>query len=132
MLLEVGMAWLPVLACVVLQTMLGAVWYGPIAGQYFMKLAFDHGKPKDSPKAALASSIVMAALVTLILSWVINKLQIETLEGGLALAFILWAVDFCLNFAHHQFEERPFLLFIIHSFYHMLCLVTVCGVLTIH
>lgn len=119
----------PVVLCVVVHMILGALWYSPVMFfEQWEQLAFPKRKCVPNPTAMymmVAGAVMYAPLVCFLLAAVGVKDANEGVLWGLYLALF----DTSVNICHGFFESRPFGIFLIARSYHAVSLIVAGGLL---
>ncbi len=111
--------WLAVVVGTILSMVLGALWYGPLFGQYWLKLI---GKTEDelesNPvmyiKTAVAAFIGMLTLNLVVVSFGATDILSGLLAGG----FIFLGIGATTTFVYTNFEgpsEKVWFLYIVYN-----------------
>lgn len=89
-----GINWIAVLVAIVLQQVLGYVWYEPLFGAQWLAAL---GREPDMSNVAMNMSlgVVNTAIIAVGLAWLIGRLGAYTLQGGVMTALAAW---FFFNF----------------------------------
>lgn len=89
---ELKINYLAVLVAVVLQFVLGFLWYGALFGEPWMEMVgLDAATAEANPPGAgvWISNVISAALSMFLLAWLFVKLKVESLVRGTMLGFVL-------------------------------------------
>ena len=89
---EIKINYLAVLVAVVLQFVLGFLWYGPLFGEPWMEMVgLDMATVEANPPGAgiWISNVISAGLAMFVLAWLYVKLKVESLTKGVWVAFVL-------------------------------------------
>eukprot|EP00172_Hildenbrandia_rubra_P003731 Plantae.Rhodophyta-Hildenbrandia_rubra.ctg6330.p1 GENE.Plantae.Rhodophyta-Hildenbrandia_rubra.ctg6330~~Plantae.Rhodophyta-Hildenbrandia_rubra.ctg6330.p1 ORF type:complete len:117 (-),score=0.53 Plantae.Rhodophyta-Hildenbrandia_rubra.ctg6330:643-993(-) len=107
--------------------MIGAMYYSPMMmGTLFLRLAYSPGyKPKDPPRLGYLASFLGAVITLTLFNSLLVILGADTWTKGVAWGFAFALFDAGLNMCHCFFENRPFGVYLIHTLYHAVCLVTI-------
>ena len=113
--------WLAVLLGTVLSMALGALWYGPLFGQYWLKLIGKTEEELDSNpimyvKTALAAFIGMLALNLVVVSFG----AADILSGLVAGGFIFLGIGATTTFVYTNFEGPSEKVWFLYVAYHLL------------
>ncbi len=84
--------YLAVLVAVVLQFVLGFLWFGPLFGDAWMDMVgLDTASVQANPPGAgvWISNVISAALSMYLLAWLFVKLKVESVTRGIWLGFVL-------------------------------------------
>jgi hypothetical protein len=111
--------WLAVLVGTVLSMALGALWYGPLFGQYWLKLIGKKEEELESDpimylKTAVAAFIGMLALNLVVVSFG----AVDILSGLVAGGFIFLGIGATTTFVYTNFEgpsEQVWFLYVIYN-----------------
>ena len=84
-----------VLVAAVVAFIIGGIWYGPLFGKLWMKLAFTSKKDMKkmgmgSAKKSMTIGFLVTVLTAYVLAYFVNYVQATTISGGIGLAFWLW------------------------------------------
>uniref|UniRef100_A0A7S1T4B1 DUF1761 domain-containing protein n=1 Tax=Compsopogon caeruleus TaxID=31354 RepID=A0A7S1T4B1_9RHOD len=107
------------LACV-MHCLLGFIWYGPLYGSAFLRLAHPHKVPNDTepdPKAFVSmgvGTLVGMGFYAFVLDIVAPARGVDGMLWGVLFGFL----DAGMHMPHGWFEERPFGLYLLHQGYH--------------
>jgi len=123
---HVDINYLAVIVCAIISMIVGALWYGPLFGKEWMKLAgFTEEDLKKGFNPAKTYSLAVAAhfFVALIISYFIDLFHATTIVDGLRIALTSWvgfvAAPMYVNFL---FEKRSVKLLIINTGYNLVLL----------
>jgi hypothetical protein len=81
-----------VLVAIILQFVLGFLWYGPLLGNPWMEMVgLDAAVVEDNPPGAgiWLSNIFSAALAMIVLAWLFVKLDVRTVISGIGIGFLI-------------------------------------------
>ena len=109
---ELKINHLAVLAAVILQFVLGFLWYGPLFGEQWMGMVgLDMDTIMADPPGAgewMTNAVASIAGVYL-LAWLFMKLNIATLAGGAGMGFLIGFVFVLLsNMTSGMFAKDPY------------------------
>ena len=111
-----GLNWWAVIAAIVVNMILGFLWYGPVFGKVWMKLV---GKKEDDLPQNFTIYII-PVLATLFSAIVISFFMKSTGLSGLFTAVISWFGFVALTtYTNDLFEGRSAKLWIINNGYHL-------------
>ena len=112
----------------------GSIWYGPLFGKMWMKLAGlskkDIEGSKDKMPMMYGTSFVASLVTAYILAMLVNFLNVVTVVGGVKLGFFVW-----LGFAgatslpHYLFSGWSLKLFKINTGYTLASLVVMGAII---
>lgn len=113
--------WLAVLVGTVLSMALGALWYGPLFGQYWLKLIGKTEEELESNpimyiKTALAAFIGMLALNLVVVSFGATDILSGLIAGG----FIFLGIGATTTFVYTNFEGPSEKVWFLYIMYHLL------------
>ena len=104
--------YLAVLAGIVLQFVLGFLWYGPLFGDPWMEMVgLDAATVEANPPGAgiWISNVISAAASMLLLAWLFVKLGVNTLVRGICIAFLVGFVFIILpNMISGFYADDPY------------------------
>lgn len=89
---ELKINYLAVLAAVVLQFVLGFLWYGPLFGDAWMEMVnLDMATIEADPPGAgeWITNVVAAVLAMYVLAWFFVKLKVNTLARGVWIGLVI-------------------------------------------
>lgn len=89
---ELKINYLAVLVAIVLQFVLGFLWYGPLFGESWMGMVgLDMATIEANPASAgiWISNVISAALGMFVLAWLFVKLTVKTLVKGVWVGFLI-------------------------------------------
>ncbi len=112
--------WLAVLVGTVLSMALGALWYGPLFGNYWLKLIGKKEEELDANpvmylKTALAAFIGMLALNLVVVSFGATDLLSGLIAGG----FIFLGLGATTTFVYTNFEGPSEKVWFLYIMYHL-------------
>ena len=84
--------YLAIAVAVVLQFVLGFLWYGPLFGDAWMEMVgLDMATVEANPAGAgiWIANVVSAALLIFVLAWLFVKLNVQTLAKGIWIGFVI-------------------------------------------
>lgn len=125
--------WLAFLVAVVVNQVLGALWYGPILGKAWMK---EVGKTQEELGGGggimYLYAIIDGALTAFVLANTLQAFAPASLVGALVVALLLWlGFAAATSFTNGVFAGRSLRLWIIDSGYHLVGILLMTVVLTI-
>jgi len=124
--------WLAVLVGTVVSMALGALWYGPLFGQLWLKMI---GKTEDELEADPTTYIktaVAAFLGMLALNLVVVSFGATTFLAGLvAAAFIFIGIGATTTFVYTTFEGPPEKVWLLYVTYHLVVYLIMGGIFAI-
>lgn len=110
------MSWLT-LGVTVLYFFLGALWYGPLFGNAWLKLTKVNPNG-DPPVKALLASFVGGFIALSILKVVVELHETKGWADGAAIGVVAGVFDAAVQFCHPLFEGRSLGIYFIASSYH--------------
>lgn len=118
---------LAVLASVAVYMAIGGLWYGPLLGKIWMKLAGVDGIPMEAMKkrmiAGMATSIVTGLVLSVVLGRGMQILDMSHPAYPLIIATILWLPFTALPIAQvHMYSHKSPLLVLIDTGYMLISL----------
>ena len=84
--------YLAIAVAVVLQFVLGFLWYGPLFGDAWMEMVgLDLATVEANPPGAgiWIANVVSSALLIFVLAWLFVKLNVQTLAKGIWIGFVI-------------------------------------------
>ncbi len=126
--MDIAINYWAILAAVIANMAIGTLWYGPVFGSYWMKLA---GLTKEGmrtmalkPWQAILGGAVTAFLLAYVLAHVANAFQASDVTGALTLAFWVWIGFTAVTLAEpFLWEGKPYQLFALNAARSLLTLV---------
>jgi hypothetical protein len=116
---------LAVLISGVVYMIIGTFWYSPVlfAKPWMKELGLTKdkmNKNKDKMMPLMGASFISSLVTAYILGWILNMLNIQTIDGAVQVAFLLW-VGFTgvVSLSTYLFEGRSTKLFLINYGYHL-------------
>jgi hypothetical protein len=125
--------WIAIVVAVVLNMVLGMLWYGPLFGKQWMALTGHTPDPNNkqamwtSMGGATAASVVLAV----VLAWVLMMSGAALMMDAFLVGFLLW-LGFIATTLLDQvlFDQKPFALFAINAGFRLVGILVMAGVLT--
>lgn len=122
MAIEVDVNFMTVLLAAVASYIFGAIWHGPLFGDYWMKLmGFTKSsikKMKLTPMMAMSLGFLAILLVSYILAHFVFFLAVDTVSEAFGLTLWLWlGFQVPIMFGTFLWEGRAFKLFVFNAFY---------------
>ena len=109
---ELKINYLAVLAAVILQFVLGFLWYGPLFGGPWMEMVgLDAATVEANPPGAgiWITNVVSAALAMYVLAWLFVKLKVESLLKGIWIGFVIGATFVLMSrMTSGMFSDYPY------------------------
>jgi hypothetical protein len=109
-----------IVVCAVIQWVLGAIWYSPVAfAKPWKAMVYAHSEPKKNNMiAGMIVSFLGSLILSFVLAHVILWASVTTPAHGALVGFIMWAGFIVAPLsAQHIYEGRPFNLFAINVGY---------------
>lgn len=136
--MEVPVNYLAVLVSGIVAVIIGALWYGPVFGKQWMKLAgisMDGMKSmKMTPIGAMIGGFITSLLMAYVLShiYVFASVYMNTagIMGGLSSGFWIW-LGFAVPMtgASYLFEGKPLKLWILNAAYYLVVLLAMGAII---
>lgn len=123
---------LAVIAAVFAAIILGSIWYTPkVFGNAWMKLSgITKEQAKKAGNMAIVKSILFAAVMALVLEYVLTQLGADTWASGLWYGFVLWLGLVATTLGtHYAYENKPRALYGINAGYQLALLVVMGAIL---
>ncbi|MDP5170959.1 MAG: DUF1761 domain-containing protein [Bacteroidia bacterium] len=116
---------LAVLAAVVALSGFGALWYGPLMGDQWMRLVgLDMATIEANPPGieVWISNLVSTVIPVYVLAWLFVELKVETVVKGAMLGLVIgFAFFFLRNLTGNLFAQQPYGLTWVDGGYNMAC-----------
>ncbi|MBI5733132.1 DUF1761 domain-containing protein [Candidatus Jorgensenbacteria bacterium] len=100
---------LAVLVAAIVNFVIGAAWHGPLFGKHWMRLAgITHENMKAmkmTPKKAMTLGFVSVLVMTYVLAYFINALNITDVVGVFMFTFLVWLGFFATTLANSVLWE---------------------------
>ncbi len=118
--LDVSVNLVAILVAAVVSMFVGMLWYGPLFGKQWMKLANismkDMKKMPLTAKQAISLACVTSVLMSYVLGLLVGTLQATTAIEGAQVAFWIW-LGFAVPIQAGVFlwEGKPFKLFLLNA-----------------
>lgn len=134
----ISINYLAILVCVIIQMLLGMLWYSPaLFGKQWSKLMGYHLKSKEDVKKmqkdagpAYVVSLIAAFVIALVLSHFVDYTASTTAVAGMITGFWCWlgfsATTLLMN---HMFSNKPVKLYLIDTSYQLVNMVVMGAVL---
>eukprot|EP01006_Ploeotia_vitrea_P039334 TRINITY_DN66336_c6_g2_i1.p1 TRINITY_DN66336_c6_g2~~TRINITY_DN66336_c6_g2_i1.p1 ORF type:complete len:149 (+),score=72.34 TRINITY_DN66336_c6_g2_i1:347-793(+) len=133
-----GVSILHVLGVTLSHQVTGALWYGPLFGETFIRLAYPlatKGKDKDKDLQPtpmhFVYTIIGAALMVFSLEFVLQMAGAKTIGDAVATALMLWVLQVGTAMVHHKWESRPLGLLVLHESFHLVQMSINAALLTV-
>jgi hypothetical protein len=124
--------WLAVLLGTVVSMAMGALWYGPLFGQLWLKMIGKTEDELDSDPSMYVKTAVAAFLGMLALNLVVVSFGATTLLAGiLAGAFIFVGIGATSTFVYTTFEGPPEKVWLLYAVYNLVVYLIMGGVFAI-
>lgn len=111
----------------------GSVWFGPLFGKSWLKLAGLSLTEEDKKNALFmfAKTFILDFIITFSVALIINLIQPETLLSAMKIATII-GIGFVIApfLGNYMYAKRSMKLFFIEGGYHFVCIVIVSVILT--
>ena len=112
--------WWAVLIGIVVNFVVGMLWYGPFFGKVWMKLV---GLTQEEIQEGGSSpiylfSVLTAIISTYVLGVLLNLVNTQTIPAAIGVGLLLWLGIFLAPTVNHNlYESRPAKLLLINGFY---------------
>ena len=133
--MDISISWVAVFVAAVANMAVGFVWYGPLFGKMWQSLmGFNEESMKNMPltaKQAISGGFVTALIMSYVLAHFAYLSGVDTVSGGLQLAFWVW-LGFIATASASSFlwEGKPFKLFVLNAVEQLVALsLMVCVIL---
>ena len=120
-----------VLVAAVAAFLLGFLWYGPLFGKTWMKLAGIKVKPKKNEMiyrslGGLGTYLMMAFVLAMFLDYI----KLVSFGHGLGVGFLVW-LGFIgtISLGSFLWEKKPFKLWVLNNAYNLLSVLIMTGIL---
>ncbi len=136
MALEVSVNYLAVIVAAVASMIVGSIWYGPLFGKTWMKLAGytkkDLKKMSLSPKQARGFGFVVALVMAYVLSFFVDYVGATTIAAGAQLAFWIWLGFIAtIQIGAVIWEGKSLKLFLLHTVSSLISLIVMAAILAV-
>ena len=136
MVAEVILNWWAILVATIASFILGALWYGPVFGKYWMKLMnFDKNstkKMKLTGTQAMGIGFVITIISVYILAHFVDYLEVTSIAGAAQLAFWLWlGIQVPVIIGSFLWEGRSFKLFLFNGAYRLIDIILITSILAL-
>jgi hypothetical protein len=126
--------WLAVLVALIVNMVIGALWYGPLFGKRWMaELGFTTEDIQSGPMVppyliAILNSFLMAFVLANAIAWA----GVTGILGGLLVGLLMWLGFTGFTFAaNHAFEGRSLVLWAINSGTYLVSLLVMGAILAV-
>jgi len=124
--------WLAVLLGTVVSMALGALWYGPLFGQLWLKLIGKTEEELDPNPTIYIKTAIVAFIGMLALNVVVVTFGATTFLSGLVIAaFIFIGIGATTTFVYTTFEGPPEKVWLLYVAYHLVVYLIMGGVFAI-
>lgn len=124
--------WLAVLVGTVVSMALGALWYGPLFGQLWLKLIGKTEEELDSNPTIYIKTAIAAFIGMLALNVVVVAFGASTFLSGLIIAaFIFIGIGATTTFVYTTFEGPPENVWLLYVAYHLVVYLIMGGIFAI-
>lgn len=124
--------WLAVLVGTVVSMALGALWYGPLFGQLWLKLIGKTEEELDSNPTIYIKTAIAAFIGMLALNVVVVAFGASTFLSGLVIAaFIFIGIGATTTFVYTTFEGPPENVWLLYVAYHLVVYLIMGGIFAI-
>lgn len=124
----ININFLAVLVAAIVNMIVGSLWYGPLFGKVWTRLAkFSEEDMKAAKEKGMGKTYAIMFLGTLVSAYVlahfVGYLGITTMSGALQLAFWVWlGFIAAIQLSSVLFEGKPVKLYFINIFYYLVVL----------
>lgn len=123
-----------VLGAAVASFVIGFLWYGPLFGKQWMKLAgitpASMKKMKVTPVRAMSIGFIAVLVTAYVLSNFVHVLGIMTLAAAVQFAFWTWlGLVAPVQLGSYLWEGKPFKLFVLNTAHNLVALIIMSGIL---
>ena len=131
-----GMNYLAVLAAAIANMVIGMLWYGPLFGKLWQKLAGITGKDMKKMKLKPAQAMLIGFLTALVLSFVLSRftgmMGTADFMTAFAAAFWIWLGFYATTqMGPVLWEGKPFRLYVLNTTYSLVSLTVMSWILTV-
>ncbi len=128
--------YLAILIAALGSMLVGFLWYGPLFGEYWMKLKGYTPETmkamKISPRLAMPLAGVCALIIAFVLATFVQFLNPQGVGGAVMLAVLVWIGFVVTTHANYVlFEERDVKLFLLNIAHHFCAILTATLVITL-
>ncbi len=125
-----------VLGAAVASFVIGMLWYGPLFGKQWMKLAgitpASMKKMNMSPARAMTLGFIVSLVTAYVLSHFVDLLSVTTLGGAAQFAFWAWlGLIAPINLGAWLWEGKPFNLFVLNTAYWLVSVIVMSGIVAV-
>jgi hypothetical protein len=131
-----GMSYLGILVAALAYMVIGMLWYGPLFGKLWMKLAgIDKKSMKKMPLSA-GQAMFFGLLTALVMSWVLDKfvmiMGVVDLSTAFTAAFWIWLGFFATTqMGSFLWEGKPFKLYVLNTTHSLVGLIVMAWILSV-
>ena len=112
--------WWALLIGIVVNFIVGMLWYGPIFGKAWMKLVglTEEQIQSGGNNLLYVFSLLSAFFSTYVLAILLNLADVQTVPAAIGIGLLMWFGFFFMPLANHSmYESRPAKLVLINGFY---------------
>lgn len=126
---------LAVLVAAIVSMLIGMLWYGPLFGKMWMKLAqINNRKVSAAKKSGMwrtyIAGFLSALLISFVLANILDYLRIYTLIDGMLMGFMIWlGFVATITLGTVLWEDKPLKLYMLNNAYNILSLVIMGAIL---
>jgi hypothetical protein len=125
-----------VLGAAVASFVIGMLWYGPLFGKQWMKLAgitpASMKKMKMTPARAMTFGFIATLVTAYVLSNFVNVLGIMTWTAAAQFAFWAWlGLVAPVQFGAYLWEGKPLKLFVLNTAHNLVVLIVMSGIVAV-
>ncbi len=129
------MEYLAILLSAVASMIVGSLWYGPLFGKTWIKLAgFTKEQIAEGKKMNMTpyyfTAFIMSLLTAYVLNWLISSLAISSLSGALTLGALIWLGFYVTTLSSSViWEGKPLKLFILNISYGLVIFLIISAII---